>query len=100
VGRDVNRHHYTVAEVTEALARPVVAALCRLIRFRNRHPAFGGDVSVSGSGSAVTMAWEHGLEAARLDADLATRRATLTWTEDGATRHAPSLAELAGPYAD
>jgi sucrose phosphorylase len=100
VGRDVNRHHYTVTEVTEALARPVVAALCRLIRFRNRHPAFGGDVSVSGSGSAVTVAWEHGGEAARLDADLATRKATLTWTEDGATRHARSLAELTGPYAD
>ena len=34
VGRDVNRHHYTTAEINADLARPVVRALGRLIRFR------------------------------------------------------------------
>ena len=42
MGRDVNRHHYTIAEIDADLARPVVQALLRLIRFRNGHPAFGG----------------------------------------------------------
>jgi sucrose phosphorylase len=43
VGRDVNRHHYTPEEVDEALERPVVRALMAAIRFRNAHPAFGGE---------------------------------------------------------
>src|SRR5205823_1604182 len=32
VGRDINRHYYTEAEVTEQLARPVVQGLLDLIR--------------------------------------------------------------------
>lgn len=50
VGRDVNRHHYTRAELVQELDRPVVQALLRLIRFRNAHPAFHGDFSASGEG--------------------------------------------------
>ncbi len=91
VGRDVNRHFYTPAEVDEALARPVVAALGRLIRFRNAHPAFGGELSLGGDGSQLVMLWRHGSESARLDADLRARTATLSWTEEGSLRTASSL---------
>jgi len=93
VGRDVNRHHYTAAQVQQALAWPVVAALCRLIRFRNAHPAFSGEVSLGGDGSQLVLLWRHGSESARLDADLAARTATLTWTEDGALHSVPTLWE-------
>ena len=48
VGPDVNRHYYTTAEIDADLARPVVHALCRLIRFRNTHPAFDGGLTCSG----------------------------------------------------
>jgi hypothetical protein len=61
VGRDVNRHYYTEAELRQALDRPVVQALTRLIRFRNAHPAFDGEFSASGQGE-------------RPHADLASRR--------------------------
>ena len=42
VGRDINRHHYTPQEIDDALQRPVVKDLLRLIRLRNSHPAFDG----------------------------------------------------------
>src|SRR5438132_427161 len=43
VGRDINRHYYTSAEIQAHLGHPVVRALVDLIRFRNMHPAFTGD---------------------------------------------------------
>jgi sucrose phosphorylase len=91
VGRDVNRHSYTADEIEADLQRPVVAALCRLIRFRNRHPAFGGEFTLGGDGTELVMAWRSGTESARLDADLAARTATLTWTEQGSPRSVASL---------
>ncbi len=42
VGRDINRHRYTRAEVERELEREVVQDLLRLIRLRNTHPAFSG----------------------------------------------------------
>ena len=93
VGRDVNRHHYTPAEVDASLARPVVQALTRLIRFRNTHPAFDGDMTCSGGPSNITMKWTRGHDEAVLDADLATGRAQVTWTAGG-TRRRASLASL------
>lgn len=46
VGRDINRHYYTPAEVAEQVERPVVKDLFRLIRLRNTHPAFEGEFSL------------------------------------------------------
>ena len=43
-GRDINRHYYSVEEAKDALDKPVVKALLDLCRFRNTHPAFGGEV--------------------------------------------------------
>jgi sucrose phosphorylase len=93
VGRDVNRHHYTPAEIDAGLARPVVQALGRLIRFRNSHPAFEGDMTSSGSASRIVMSWACDSHEAVLDADLATGSAEVTWTDNGARRQAP-LASL------
>ena len=42
VGRDVNRHHYSAAEIAEALERPVVRRLVEMLRWRATEPAFGG----------------------------------------------------------
>jgi sucrose phosphorylase len=43
VGRDVNRHHYSPGEVSEALGRPVVQRLVELLRWRSTEPAFSGN---------------------------------------------------------
>lgn len=78
VGRDINRHHFTREEIEAALDKPVVASLLDLIRFRNAHPAFDGECTVSGSGPEVVLSWRNGRAVATLTADLATRTATIT----------------------
>ncbi len=40
VGRDVNRHHYSRAEIDEALQRPVVRGLLALLRWRATQTVF------------------------------------------------------------
>src|SRR5579859_2253718 len=93
VGRDVNRHHYTPGEIEAALARPVVQALCRLIRFRNTHPAFEGSLTCSGSATTIEMSRARDGDEAVLSADLADGSAEVTWTENG-TRNSAPLAAL------
>ena len=96
VGRDVNRHHYTAEEIDDAVVRPVVQALFRLLRFRNAHPAFDGEFTISGGGNRIAATWTAGDDVAMLDADVAAAQATVTWTEGGTRREAP-LAELPPP---
>jgi sucrose phosphorylase len=101
VGRDINRHSYTPDEIALDLARPVVAALVALIRFRNAHPAFAGDCEVGGDGSRVTLTWTAAAAAqsAALDADFATGRATLGWTgPDGEAHTCHDLLEIRHRY--
>ena len=96
VGRDINRHSYTVAEIQAELDRPVVAALVGLIRFRNTHPAFAGELSIGGDDSRLVLTWTAGDQTASLTADLPTHDAELTWTEpDGSIRTLPDLLAFA-----
>lgn len=94
VGRDVNRHYYTREEIVREVERPVVQCLFRLIRFRNTHPAFGGDFIVTRDGSTITATWTRGAENAVLTADVTDATgAHVTWTADGEERRA-RLADL------
>src|SRR5581483_2583185 len=71
VGRDINRHFYTRAEVDAQLKAPVVCSLRELIRFRNEHPAFGGEFRVdSSSESSLVMEWRRETDWARLEVEL------------------------------
>jgi sucrose phosphorylase len=73
VGRDINRHHYSRAEVQTELQRPVVRELVRLIKLRNTAPAFQGSFKLNDSAAGVLdMAWQHGEHGARLVVDFAT----------------------------
>lgn len=71
VGRDVNRHHYTSAEVAHAVSRPVVAAQLEALRLRSSHAAFTGDFTASIDGTRATLRWEHGADVASLSFDVA-----------------------------
>ena len=78
VGRDINRHHYSLAEIGAALGRPVVQRLLRLIRLRNGHLAFGGRFSLLDTGEGeLALRWEQGAAAAELRVQLAQRRLVL-----------------------
>jgi sucrose phosphorylase len=80
VGRDINRHDYTRAEIDRDLTRPVVVALVGLIRHRNTHPRFAGTCDVGGQGDRISLTWTHGAHTTSLDASLGSRPAMLTWT--------------------
>jgi sucrose phosphorylase len=82
VGRDINRHHYTRAELQERLETAVVRSLLDLIRFRNTHPAFTGDFQLCNSDDhSLVMEWRKDSDWARLDLDLAGRRAIISHSD-------------------
>jgi sucrose phosphorylase len=96
VGRDINRHHYTPAELAAALDRPVVRALLALIRFRNSHAAFNGTFSLGADDSPgrLTLRWTAADEQAELSADLASADFTVTFTQEGEQRTVTDLEQL------
>jgi sucrose phosphorylase len=80
VGRDINRHYYTDAEIQSALGRPVVRDLMELIRFRNEHPAFAGEFSMPPCPDGeLILEWRNGADLARLEVDLAVPAAAIEY---------------------
>jgi sucrose phosphorylase len=78
VGRDINRHYYSAAEIHHDLERPVVRGLMELIRFRNEHAAFGGEFHLpSSDDESLVMEWRAGAEFARLEVNLPTLQAQI-----------------------
>ena len=72
----------TQAELHERLEAPVVRSLLDLIRFRNAHPAFAGDFQIhSSDDSSLVMEWRKHSDWARLDVDLAARRAVISHSD-------------------
>jgi len=81
-GRAINRHNYTLAEIEQALQKDVVQRLLRLIRFRNEHPAFGGQFHVlRGSEREVRLSWRNGEQVCSLQVNLNTDQATIMYTQ-------------------
>ena len=81
VGRNINRHYYSHAEIRAALDRPVVDDLLALIGLRNSHPAFAGNFRLLDSGAAqLALRWERGTEYADLRVDLRTAAYDLTYS--------------------
>lgn len=88
VGRDINRHRYSRAEVEAQLRTPVVAGLLDLIGLRNAHPAFGGRFELGDTpADGLLLRWSQGAHYAQLEANLA----------DGSWRLRASAAGGAGP---
>jgi sucrose phosphorylase len=98
VGRNINRHYYSQAEIASATARPVVADLLDLIRFRGTHPAFAGRFHLQDTDDAsIAMRWERGAEFAELKVHLgsaahelvySTALGSRTWQFKSAPPHA------------
>jgi len=42
VGRNINRHYYSLNEIDQEVRKPVVQKLIKLMEFRNTYPAFDG----------------------------------------------------------
>jgi sucrose phosphorylase len=81
VGRDINRHYFTGAELENRLKAPVVRSLFDLIRFRNVHPAFSGEFQLPSSDDySIAMEWRKDSNWARLDVDLTVRKAVISYS--------------------
>jgi len=86
VGRDINRHYYTPGEVAEALKKPVVQNLLRLIRFRNEHPAFGGTFTLQNTPDHVlSVRWDKGDDWAQLVVNFQEEAHELLYSRGGKT---------------
>ncbi len=86
VGRDINRHYYSAAEIEGALRKPAVGRLLDLIRLRNTHPAFAGQAKVETPGpDSLLIWWNNGGDWAKLDVDLKEPRAVVTYSDAAGT---------------
>lgn len=96
-GRDVNRHHYTPAEISEALQQPVTQAIIALARLRNL-PAFSGDFTWAiTSGDSIRLAWASGGDSIALEVTTTVGAASFSIevTDAAGTRRFASIEELA-----
>lgn len=97
VGRDVNRHRYSAAEIEQALAGELARAQLGLVAIRSSHSAFEGTFSFrTTSEDSLQLIWELDGARAVLDArftvDAPAFRITLT--ERGETRTIRTVAGL------
>lgn len=74
VGRNINRHYYSAAEISQEVKRPVVEKLCEMIRWRNTNEAFNGQMIIheTESDNLLHLEWLNGNSSAVLKADLKT----------------------------
>ena len=85
VGRDINRHGYTAAELHQQLTRPVVQSLLALLRIRNSHPAFAGTFRYAASPAGTRrLEWMNAKAFATLQVDLAGLSARLVCSQGDA----------------
>lgn len=84
-GREINRHNYSIQEIDQAVQRPVVRNIIKLIRFRNSHPAFNGNFTLNTcSDHEILLAWDNEDDYARLYIDLHTNTVEINYS-DGLT---------------
>ena len=71
--RNINRHNYTLPEIARETQRPVVKKLLEMMRFRNAHPAFQGELTVEPTPDhLLTLIRRSGPHWARLEANVKT----------------------------
>ena len=82
-GRSINRHNYTEEEIDQAVQKPILQKLYRLMRFRNQHPAFDGNILVdqNSAGGRLHIQWKKNNAIAVLDADFGDRSFQITYTD-------------------
>lgn len=84
VGRDINRHPYSIKEIAREAEKPVVKRLLKLIKLRNTHPAFEGSFTLERSPqSKLMMTWTNGADSLTLDADLKSKKVHITFSKNG-----------------
>jgi len=89
VGRDINRHYYTIEEVAESLESPMVMRLLDLIRLRNENTAFNGNCTVeSASKNCLSITWNSDSHWIALNVDFSRPCAIIEHSTDQASHTA------------
>lgn len=87
VGRNINRHYYSLEELETETKRPVVRQLLALMKFRNTHPAFEGTFQMEECGDDnLHIVRVNGVEKAELIADFSAKQFRILYTENGSVR--------------
>ena len=82
--RFINRHDYTMEEIAAEVERPVVQRLLAMMRLRNTHPAFDGELVVADTEDHILhLTREAAGEKVTLEADLRTKAFKIIYTENG-----------------
>jgi sucrose phosphorylase len=82
VGRNINRHYYSLEEAEKEMQRPVVKQLFELMRFRNSYPAFDGTFSAaSRGGHRLRMTWHKEPYRTVLECDLKTHQFSISYLD-------------------
>lgn len=85
VGRDINRPYLNEEKVKAALQRPVVKALCQLIRLRNSHPAFNGEFAATATDAGLELSWILAAEQIQLSVDFQAQQALIHYSNKGSS---------------
>ena len=84
VGRDINRHYYTMDEINTHLERPFLTAFKNLMLLRNNHSAFNGEFNLLDTADNVLyIKWENGQDVAELKIDLPNMKMDINFTKNG-----------------
>ncbi len=79
MGRNINRHNYTLDEIAAEVQRPVVRRLFELMKFRNECRAFDGSYELLPSPDHIVhIRWHKGQRSAELYADVAAKTYEIT----------------------
>ncbi|MEA5079917.1 MAG: sucrose phosphorylase [Anaerolineaceae bacterium] len=88
-GREINRHSYTLEEITQEMEREIVKRLMRLIQFRSEYSAFDGACTfASCTDKEVCIEWRKEDDFARLKLDLLSNRTTITYLDHASGQEA------------
>ena len=94
VGRDINRPYFNASTVQQAVQKPVVQALFKLIKLRRTMQAFNGSFSHRLGDNCYQLSWQHNGHSASLNIALSSLTATLSWQHQGDTARQLELASL------
>ena len=83
VGRNINRHYYSLNEIDQKVRKPVVQKLIKLMEFRNTYPAFDGTFElVSCNEHELYIVRKSGQYEASLKADFETKQFVIHYSDE------------------
>ena len=85
--KEINRTTLSISDIKEGLKRDVVKDQISIMRLRNTHKAFLGNLTINATDEhEIDLSWEYESHYAQLKADLRTSQFTINYTESGISK--------------